>query len=213
MSTPQEGAEARGREPVDCVGEVTEQGRAVQWLKLRAHLTRRLRSYVRHVSREDDDVAELIAETWSRAWTCKADFLIAPDPATSLICIAREVCRDWMRARRHEVTLCETDGDGDVEPEASTCGSMSIEEAQGQQRWADRVLSQLTQQQRLAVDYRYRWSWSYEVIAAAMDTSEATARVHAWRGLRRLRAVVASDPLPALRDMPRKRTSTTALRQ
>ena len=54
------------------------------------------------------------------------------------------------------------------------------------------ALSALSPQQRLAVEYHYRWGWPYWAVAAAIGASEATARVHAMRGLKTLCNLLAS---------------------
>jgi DNA-directed RNA polymerase specialized sigma24 family protein len=167
----------------------------LKWLDAVARSMPRVGAYIRR-ARLADDVAELLADTCYRAWLGRRELLAAPYPTDVVIGHAREACRACMATYRYERSL-----DGGTLPTTTGFGSsdnasLSVGEAEEWQRWCNRVLGSLSRQQRLAVDYRYRWSWSYELIAVAIGSTEATARVHVYRGLRRLRQLVAVDPPP-----------------
>ena len=169
-----------------------------RWLDVVAWSMPRVRAYIRRVSKDDDEVADLLAETRALAWLRRAELLADPTPSSVMIHYARDVCREWMVARRLETRLDEVTVAITTSQDEVCVDSMSLEEAEEWQRWCLRALSGLSTQQRLAVDCRYRWSWAYEFVAAAIGSTEATARVHVHRGLGRLRTIVADDPPPLL---------------
>jgi DNA-directed RNA polymerase specialized sigma24 family protein len=150
----------------------------------------RVRAYIRRVSKDDDEIADLLAETRALAWLGRAELLADPTPTPVMIQFARQACREWMVRRRLKTRLDDVTAAMTPTQDAAA-DSMSVEEAEEWQRWCVRALSRLSVKQRLAVEYRYRWSWAYEFV-------EATARVHAHRGLGRLRTSVAHDPPPPL---------------
>jgi len=169
-----------------------------RWLDVVAQSMPRVRAYIRRVSKDDDEIADLLAETRALAWLGRSEVLADPTPTAAMIEYAREACREWMVTHRHEAPLDEVTVAMMPSQDAMGGDSMSLPEAEEWQRWCVRVLSRLSPQQRLAVDYRYRWSWDYEVVAAAIGSTEATARVHVHRGLGRLRETFAHDPPPPL---------------
>jgi DNA-directed RNA polymerase specialized sigma24 family protein len=156
----------------------------------------RVRAYIRRVSKDGDEIADLLAETRALAWFGRAELLADQLPIDAMIRHAREACREWMVTRRHETPLDEVTAAMTAHQEAVGVDSMSHDEAMEWQGWCVRVLGHLSTQQRLAVDYRYRWSWDYDYVAAASGSTEGAARVSAHRGLRRLRTIIANDPPP-----------------
>jgi Sigma-70, region 4 len=70
--------------------------------------------------------------------------------------------------------------------------------------WGRMILARLPEQQRAVVDLRYRWGWTDEVIAEALNIAPSTVRVHAARGLAALRRMVrdASPPGPMSERLP-----------
>lgn len=168
------------------------------WLDLTAASRTRVTAYLRRVTTEPDEISELSAEVYSRAWINREDVLAATVPESVIIGFARAVCVEWGTWRRRLLPLDTVEAASFVAETERSSDSMSVEEVTLQRAWSQRMLSQLSESQRLAVDYRYRWSWSYDEIAAALGCSEATARVHVWRGLQRLRTLVIADPPPML---------------
>jgi DNA-directed RNA polymerase specialized sigma24 family protein len=158
----------------------------------------RVRAYIRRVSRDDDDIADLLAETRCLAWLGRAELPADPLPIDVMIRYAREACRKWMVMRRHETPLDEVGTAMTPHQGGMGVDSLSLEEALEWQRWSERVLGRLSPQQRLAVDYRYRWSWDYGYVAAAIGSTEVASRVNAHRGVRRLGMIIANDPPPVL---------------
>jgi len=169
-----------------------------RWLDVVARSMPRVRAYIRRMSQDGDELADLWAEARALAWSGRADLLADPCPIHVMIRYAREACRNRMVTRRHETRLDEVTVAMSPNQDSMAVDSMSHEEALERQRWSVRVLGRLSPQQRLAVDYRYRWSWDYDYVAAASGSTEAAARVNAHRGLRRLRAIIANDPPPLL---------------
>jgi DNA-directed RNA polymerase specialized sigma24 family protein len=158
----------------------------------------RVHAYIRRVSKDGDEIADLLAETRALAWFGRAELLADQLPIDAMIRHAREACRKWVVAHRREVTVDEAAFASTSTEETLGSGAMSVEAEAEWQRWSQRVLGRLSPQQRLAVDYRYRWSWDYDYVAAATGSTQAAARVNVHRGLRRLRTIIANDPPPVM---------------
>jgi DNA-directed RNA polymerase specialized sigma24 family protein len=169
-----------------------------RWLDTVAQSMPRVRAYIRRVSMDGDEIADLLAETRALAWFERAELLADQRPIDAMIRHAREACRKWVMGHRREVAVDEAHCASTSTEETPGSGAMSVEAAVEWQRWSERVLGRLSPQQRLTVDYRYRWSWDYDYVAAATGSTEAAARINAHRGLRRLRAIIANDPPPVL---------------
>ena len=166
------------------------------WLDVVTASRRRVTAYLRCMTKEPDELSELFAEVSLRAWIDRMEVLAAVAPESMFIDYARAVCAEWAVWRRHLRPLNATDDAGVTPYTERLSNSMSVEDVRLQRAWFERVLCQLSDCQWMAVDYRYRSSKSYKDIAAALGCSEATTRVHVWRGLHRLRTIVAADPLP-----------------
>jgi len=169
-----------------------------RWLDAVAQSMPRVRAYIRRVSKDDDEIADLLAETRALAWFGRAELLADQLPIDAMIRHAREACRKWVVSHRREVAVDEAVSASTSTEGTLDSGAMSAEAAVEWQRWSQRVVGRLSPQQRLTVDYRYRWSWDYDYVAAAIGSTEAAARVNAHRGLRRLRMIIANDPPPVL---------------
>lgn len=169
-----------------------------RWSAIMRAALPRMRSYVRRVAATGHDAEELLAEVHVQAWINRAAVIDDEAPFRIVMQHVQLVCRTWVRHRRREVPLDAVFHGGVEDDSAETGTGMSIDEAQRRLDWGKRALAQLSENQRAVVDLRYRWSLSYAMIAAALGMSEATARVHAFRGIGRLRSIVATDPPPWL---------------
>ena len=105
----------------------------------------RVRAYIRRVSKDDDDVADLLAETRALAWSGRAELLADPFPIDAMIHDAREACREWMvTGRRIETPLDEVTVAITPSQDATGGDSMSVEEAEEWQRWCVRLSASVT---------------------------------------------------------------------
>lgn len=194
MSVP----EARDSRAADRLGDETAcrlYDEEVRWLDAVAQSMPLVRSYIRRVSTEEAEIADLAAETRCLAWLGRAELLADPSPNNIMIRHARKACREWVSIRRREISIDEIPVAAEPSRENGEV-ALSVEEAEAWRRWSVHALSCLSTHQRLAVDYRYRWCWAYEFVAAAIGSTKSTARVHAHRGLGRLRTIVANHPPP-----------------
>jgi DNA-directed RNA polymerase specialized sigma24 family protein len=169
-----------------------------RFLAIIANTRERASAYIRCVTRDADERSDILADVVALCWTDRRCLLDAVDPGALVLGHVRNVCRVWKNNRRHDV-IVGADAVLDASSEACEDESMSVRTAQARIAWAERILSTLTPQQRVAVDFRCRWGWPYEIIAHVLDASEATARVHVWRGLRNLQRVAANDLSPRIR--------------
>lgn len=157
----------------------------VQFLNIMAAHDEILRRYVAKAVRHDADAASsLMAAIRARAWFDCASLIGSSDPRQVLIGHAREVCRVWVYTQRHELRL---DDRKDLDRAVSerrgwlaspARGTMSVERAVEQREWVERLLGQLTEHQRIAVDFRFRWGMPTSFIATLLDVTESTVRVH-----------------------------------
>ena len=158
---------------------------------------RNVAAYVARVTQNRDEQRDLIAEVTMRAWIGRVVLFAEHDPVAVFVAHARAVCGEWTAARRREMRYVTHSRVLDATDDTS----ISVEDAAQWLAWSARVLSRLSAKQRLAVDFRCRWNWPYELIAQALDNNDATVRVHVWRGLRNLRRIVLDDP-PLSSDPP-----------
>ncbi|GAB4322507.1 MAG: hypothetical protein Kow0059_17640 [Candidatus Sumerlaeia bacterium] len=141
---------------------------------------------VRHPDDADDAMQDALAMIWSRLGRIRRH----PNPQALIlrICIncAYDVLRKRIRRERREA-LTEIDArirdrrPGPIELAAGREHESAVMEA----------LSRLSRQQATAVFMRIVQGQSYEAVAAALDCSEATARVHVKRGRERLAELLA----------------------
>ena len=137
-----------------------------------------------------DERNEIAWDAWQLAVERERQLVGSSDHWALLSICLREACRDRLRSLRHERAASERD----LSEHCSLESLDSVVEV-SHDELCDEVLialGSLSQQQRDAVDYRYRWGWPYEIVAAALNCKEATARVQAKRGLDRLRALFSN---------------------
>jgi DNA-directed RNA polymerase specialized sigma24 family protein len=162
------------------------------WRELLLRFDRRLRAYLRRARWNECEIEELVWDTWALAVEREETLTASSDPWPALRALAAGASARRLRMRRHE--LLGATGVLNAAQTGDTVESGDDERALA--RWTERVLAQLPTQQRVAVDFRYRWRWPYWVVAVAIETTESTARVHAWRGLDKLRRIAADCPPP-----------------
>lgn len=164
------------------------------WRDLTGRFDRRLRAYCRTLRCSDDEVEDILWDVWQEATAAEAALDALADPWPILQSLVRRVCAIRLRGWRRE---CPLDGESVI---AQTANDEEVLESREALRvWADHLLGELPEQQRLAIDFRFRWGWPYWAVSAAIDVSEPTARVHVARGLRRIRALARRSPPPPRR--------------
>lgn len=159
------------------------------WRSLLSSVDRRLRAYVKRCHCDHSSFEELIEDVWSLAVDHEIDLVKASGPWAIVHQLARQVCREHVRARRLRNRALMQDWARWMNPGwDETADATAI-------RWdaVSNAMSMLSEKQRQAVDFRFRWDWPYWAVAAAIQADEQTARVHASRGLRRLRQILAVE--------------------
>lgn len=162
----------------------SDRARDTFWRDLISRFNPRLRAYCRSLCPSDDQIEELLWDIWAEAAAHEPALAAASDQWPVLHVIARRVCAMQAKVGRRECPL-----NHDVPTEAEDDSRDAVDNQRLLRAWIDHLLDELPQQQRAAVDYRYRWNWPYWAVAAALDVEEPTARVHVTRGLRRLRTL------------------------
>jgi RNA polymerase sigma-70 factor (ECF subfamily) len=165
------------------------------WRDLVPRYNRRLRAYFRRARWAGDEIEDLVWDAWALALEREGELHTTADLWPMLRKAAAQASAGRLRVRRHEVPL----PDGLVAAAPADARAESEDDAQTLAHWNKWALAQLPKQQRLAVDYRHRWSWPYWVVAAAVDTTESTARGHVRRGLAALRKIAVESPPPPAR--------------
>ena len=164
-------------------------GRDRFWTKVIAKYDRRLRGYCRRVRCTDDEINQIVWDVWQEATDHETQLAESGDQWPVLHAIVRARCAAHVQTYRHEVPF----ENQDVAVEDNAVDDAD-ERRQRMQEWAVEALERLPDKQRRAVDYRFRWGWSYDIVAAALETAEPTARVHVARALRRLREIARESP-------------------
>jgi DNA-directed RNA polymerase specialized sigma24 family protein len=167
---------------VSCMADVCGSERERFWRELISGYDRRIRAYCHRTRCDPEEVNQIVWDLWQEATTHESALERAEDRWTVLLGLLRRLCAQRVSEMRRECRLPEFEVDVQV---------LSPGEESGDPRDpSDLILHRLAElpyQQRIAVDFRFRWGMPYWAIAAALDTAEATARVHVARGLRALR--------------------------
>lgn len=166
------------------------QRREEYWRQLVVRYHARLRAYCRFLRCRPEEVDELLWDVWHEAIESEAALAASDDQWPILKRLACTACSAWRRQRRRARP---------IEDDAAIEVTDTVEERDRDwvlRVWTERVLAALPEKQRLAVDFRFRWGWPYWAVAAGIETSEPTARVHVARGLQRLRRLAQEFPPP-----------------
>ena len=166
-----------------------------------ASTRRRVKAYVRRVTRDPDDAADLVAETYARAWIARDQLLESPNRPEAVIAVARAVGRQWVAAHRRIVPADGDTNSADARFRADGPRAATRELRVARRNWMGRVLARLSEDQRLAVRLHVLYGFEYELLAQVLDLNEAAVRARVHRGLVRLRQVVAGDPFPTDADV------------
>ena len=169
--------------------------RSAFWGQLTRSYGRRLLAYARRTRCSEDEATDIVAEVWSVALTKEETLKGEDDRWPVLRTIARAVCADRVRVWRREAPLCLSDTLVPLADSAAT----NVDESALHYWWLV-VRDELSGQQRTAVDFRFRWGWSYEHVSWALGCTESTARVHVKRGIAKLRDIVRGLPPPRSQD-------------
>jgi RNA polymerase sigma factor (sigma-70 family) len=167
-------------------------GREQMWRQVLREYDRRLRRYLSRAHRADSDVDDIISEVWTRA-LCRENALHQANWAWCAVHpILREVRAEHARTERREVPVDPAWFDQrEYDLASGDCAS-----APEVRDWVMWMLTRLPGQQRRVLQLRYLLGRSFREVAAAIGTEETTARVHALRGLKRLRELALTDPPP-----------------
>lgn len=157
----------------------------------------RIAAYMRTVTRVPEDVKDLIAETFKRAWLAIPAIEARRDPKGALIELVRAARREY--AHRHPAARVAHSGDlswvaavdrGDRE-------AISPQVAVERREWLYRELAFLPKGEREAVDRRVLREMPFRVVARDLGCTEGAARLRVHRGLNRLREHLVDDPFPS----------------
>jgi RNA polymerase sigma factor (sigma-70 family) len=152
---------------------------------------------MRTVTRAQEDIKDLVAQTVMRAWVAQPPIEARRDPEDALIDLARAARRDY--AHRHPAGRLAHGGDlswvaardrGDRE-------ALSPQEAAERREWLCRQLAILPKGERDAVDRHVLRGMSCRAVAEDLGCTEGAVRVRVHRGMKRLRGHRADDPFPA----------------
>lgn len=172
--------------------------RELRWRNIIASCERALRAYLRTTHADEQAVVEMYWDVWAAAVEDEAELLATDEPWPILHKLARRIARDWVWRSRH-VEL--RDSHQEVRfPSLAAAPDLGDENATESAvlHWQSAALATLSERQRAIVDLRYRYSAPDDLVAELLGISETTLRVHAMRGLARLRSYAASHPPPRI---------------
>lgn len=155
---------------------------------------RRLRAYARHTRCSEDEVEEILWDVWALAADSESSFVHVSDAWPLLKALVQPVCAARVRNWRREVRADPLGSMSDLS-HAGLAAQLAMQAAWDS--WWDGAWKCLGRQERLAVDFRFRWGWDYPYIAAGLEVNESTARSYVARGLARLRNYAEEFPPPA----------------
>ena len=149
----------------------------------------RLRAFAARYSHDDDEVLDLVQETWIRAHERRATLRDDAAFVGWLFAICRSVCVTRMaraRGRRHETRSDEAIAHASVPAEDPLA---HLEHAESRSRLADAVL-RLTERQRDVVVMRLIEGRSTRDTAEALQCAEGTVKATLHQALARLRQLM-----------------------
>jgi DNA-directed RNA polymerase specialized sigma24 family protein len=136
----------------------------------------RLRAYVRRTQCSTGEADELIADLWALAVEHEDALVGSVDPWLVLRPLLARLCAGNVRVWRHEVERdAFVDAAGDPSEHDRLGHLLAL------RSWWALASKSLSEQQRLAVDFRFRWEWSFLEVAGALGVTEATAGACASR--------------------------------
>lgn len=160
--------------------------RELFWRSLIGRFDVRLRAYLGRTGCSDDRVEEVLWDVWALAAEHEEELRLADEVWPTLHDLLKRAWaarrRHWRRESRFERQM---DDSRLREPDPQLWDDATYE-------WVASALAALPKRQRAAVDFRFRWEWPYWAIAAALDTTEVSARVLVSRGLSALRRMSLS---------------------
>jgi DNA-directed RNA polymerase specialized sigma24 family protein len=163
------------------------------WRTLLANYDHRIRAYLRRIPCSTDEKDQIVWDVWGLAVLHETE-LQADDAWPVIAELTRQACRPYLRRWRYErfgggvqIRLADVQAPDATSTDEFRCACVAA------------AMEKLTAHQRWAVEYRYRWGWPYWAVAAALECTSATARVHSHNGLVRLRAI--SSRLMATADL------------
>lgn len=170
---------------------LTDAARETFWHDLIARSERRASAYCRRTRCSEGEIDEILWDLWQEATEHEEALAGSSDEWPLLQDLLRQICATRVRSWRRESRLNDNGYDVALTCDDERTGELHIND------WMLRLIAQLPQQQRQAIDFRFRWGWPYWAVAAAIDTGESTARVHVVRGMRRLRELAKQNSQPA----------------
>lgn len=150
-------------------------------------------SYARHLSvarrftSDDHDAADLVQESYIRAWRALPRFRGDAALSTWLHAIIVNTCRTWVMRRRHTVPL---DDAHDVADSCATRDPAQVTELTELRDEVRSALQQLLPAQRRIIELKDLRGLSHAEIAAELGITETAAKVRLHRARRALRAIV-----------------------
>lgn len=159
--------------------------REFAWCRLISKYDRRMRAYALRTRCSIDEADQIVADVWQLAVDHEDTILTDADPWILLHRLLKSVCASRVRVWRREVLLREALLDAATLIAAEPLDV--ADEESGLVAWVIAQLDRLPNRQRFVLDRHFRHQWPYSAIARDLGTTEATTRVHAFRGLARLR--------------------------
>ena len=153
-----------------------------RWRSLINHYEPRLMRYAWRTHCSRGEAEEIVADVWADVSCLGADLTLQANPWPQLLEAVRRCCAERMRAWRREAgepTAFVIDEARSDEPET---------DLEAWRAWWQAASWSLSEQQRIAVTFRYLWGWSMADLALVLGATEVTARVHLSRAIRRLKA-------------------------
>ena len=170
------------------MNELADPGREAAWERLLTRFGRRLRGYLRCAHCDPDEAEELLWDVWQVAVDHERILLESSDAWPLIHRLAKQACSARMMIKRAERrdrrSQAESIAIAPVEP-PELDADLFLERVEA-------ALQRLSKSQRTALDYHYRRGMPFSAVAKLLGVAEPTARVHAMRGLQKLRRLLTS---------------------
>lgn len=139
----------------------------------------------------DDAFQEATIQIWQRLRKIRAH----PNPQALVLRICTNVACDVLRRKSRRRNREQSSSSKDLDISSPDVAALKLSHERREEVTA--AIARLPERQATAVTMRFLLYCPYEEIAQALDCAEATARVHAARGLSRLRDLLAHlNPSP-----------------
>ena len=151
------------------------------------------------ITQDADDADDAFQESMTQIWQRMSRIRAHPNPQALVLRICANVACDVLRRKSRRDSREQSSPIERLDTSTPDVAALILRNER--QKEVKAAIARLPERQATAITMRFLLCCSYEEIARSLGCAEATARVHATRGLSRLRDLLAHlNPSPTLEN-------------